>query len=98
MQRPGDRPRASAKLALVDLFDPRHARKVLAVRPGFRPLAGCSGPAPAAQEAFLDRPIEGLAHEDKVVPVRLALFAEMVKGRPWTPATLRDVGGPTASA
>jgi hypothetical protein len=25
--------------------------------------------------------------------VRLALFAEMVKGRPWTPATLKSVGG-----
>ena len=28
-----------------------------------------------------------------MVPVRLALFAEIVKGKPWTPATLRDVGG-----
>ena len=27
------------------------------------------------------------------MPVRLALFAEMIKGKPWTPATLRDVGG-----
>src|SRR5262249_25286898 len=25
--------------------------------------------------------------------VRLALFAEMVKGKPWTPATLKEVGG-----
>ena len=25
--------------------------------------------------------------------MRLALFAEMVKGKPWTPATLREVGG-----
>ncbi len=25
--------------------------------------------------------------------MRLALFAEMVKGKPWTPATLKDVGG-----
>ena len=25
--------------------------------------------------------------------MRLALFAEMVKGRPWTPTTLRGVGG-----
>ncbi len=28
-----------------------------------------------------------------IVPVRLALFAEMVKGKPWTPSTLREVGG-----
>ena len=27
------------------------------------------------------------------MPVRLALFAEMVKDKAWTPATLRDVGG-----
>ncbi len=25
--------------------------------------------------------------------MRLALFAEMVKGKPWTPATLKEVGG-----
>ena len=25
--------------------------------------------------------------------MRLALFAEMMKGKPWTPATLREVGG-----
>ena len=25
--------------------------------------------------------------------MRLALFAEMVKGKPWTPATLQEVGG-----
>ena len=38
--------------------------------------------------------MDGLTDEDKVIPVRLALFAEMVKDKPWTPATLRDVGGP----
>jgi formylglycine-generating enzyme required for sulfatase activity len=34
-----------------------------------------------------------LAQDGKVISVRLALFAEMVKGRPWTPATLKEVGG-----
>ena len=28
-----------------------------------------------------------------MISVRLALFAEMVKGKPWTPATLKEVGG-----
>src|SRR5205807_844831 len=28
-----------------------------------------------------------------VICVRLALFAEMMKARSWTPATLKDVGG-----
>ena len=35
----------------------------------------------------------GLAQEGKVISVRLALFAEMMKGKPWTPATLKEVGG-----
>ena len=35
----------------------------------------------------------GLAQDGKVISVRLALFAEMVKGKPWTPATLKRVGG-----
>ena len=37
--------------------------------------------------------VAGLAQEGKVVCVRLALFAEMMKGKPWTPATLKEVGG-----
>ena len=80
--------------ALVDLFDPAHARKVLReFGRAFGRLPDDPGRLPAAQETFLARTIEGLTHEDKVVPVRLALFAEIVKGKPWTPATLRDVGG-----
>ncbi len=45
------------------------------------------------QQAFLDQSIAGLAQDGKVISVRLALFAEMVKGKPWVPATLREVGG-----
>ena len=39
------------------------------------------------QHAFLDQAIAELAQDGKVISVRLALFAEMVKGKPWTPAT-----------
>ena len=45
------------------------------------------------QETFLDQSITGLSQDGKVISVRLALFAEMIKGKPWTPATLREVGG-----
>src|SRR4029077_12449596 len=45
------------------------------------------------QQAFLDQGVSELAQDGKIISVRLALFAEMVKGKPWTPATLRDVGG-----
>jgi formylglycine-generating enzyme required for sulfatase activity len=34
-----------------------------------------------------------LAEDGKVISVRLALFAEMVKGKLWTPTTLDEVGG-----
>src|SRR5205085_7572731 len=47
----------------------------------------------AEQNAFLDTAVAGLAEGGKVVSVRLSLFAEMMKGRPWTPESLRAVGG-----
>jgi formylglycine-generating enzyme required for sulfatase activity len=77
---------------LLDLFDPRHARKVLtAFGRAFGALPD-KEPTPE-QDAFLDQSVAGLSQEGKVISVRLALFAEMVKGKPWTPATLKAVGG-----
>ncbi len=77
--------------ALVDLFDPVHARNVLAA---FGRAFGRIGEQLTSdQGAFLDRAIAGLSQEGRVISVRLALFAEMVKGKPWTPATLQELGG-----
>jgi formylglycine-generating enzyme required for sulfatase activity len=77
---------------LVDLFDPRHATKVLtAFGRAFEALS--EKELTKEQDAFLDQAVAGLAQDGKVISVRLALFAEMVKGKPWTPATLREVGG-----
>jgi serine/threonine protein kinase len=80
--------------ALVDLFDLRHARKVLA---GFGTAYGTlperTGDISKDQHDFLDQAASELAQDGKVISVRLALFAEMVKGKPWTPTTLREVGG-----
>jgi hypothetical protein len=79
--------------AVVDLFDSRHARKVL------RSFGRSYGTLPEHggltrdQEAFLDQAVLGLAQDDKVIPVQLALFAELMKERAWTPGTLREVGG-----
>jgi serine/threonine protein kinase/formylglycine-generating enzyme required for sulfatase activity len=77
---------------LVDLFDLRHARKVLT---SFGTALGALPEAVRSkkQDAFLDQAVAGLAEDGKVIPVRLALFAEMVKGKPWTTATLNEVGG-----
>jgi serine/threonine protein kinase len=80
--------------AAVDLFDPRHAKKVLtAFGRAFGALAEGGQELPPEQAAFLDQAVTGLEQEGKVISVRLALFAEMVKGKSWTPATLREVGG-----
>ena len=79
---------------MVDLFDVRHARKVLAA---LGTALGTLGPTAAnrtrEQDAFLDRAIASLAQDGKVVSIRLSLFAEMVKNKPWTSATLRELGG-----
>jgi eukaryotic-like serine/threonine-protein kinase len=77
---------------LVDLFDERHARRVLAAL-GHAFGAIPDGERGKAHAGFLDQAIAGLAQEGKVVPVRLSLFAEMVKSKPWTPAVLREIGG-----
>ncbi len=77
---------------LVDLFDLLlHARKVLAgFGRAYGRLPDNLGQCSKEQDAFLDQAVSGLAQEGKVISVRLALFAEMVKGKPWTPATLKD--------
>ena len=79
---------------LVDLFDPRHARKVLtAFGRAYGALPDKIGDLNGEQESFLDQSISGLAQDGKIISVRLALFAEMMKGKLWAPATLREVGG-----
>jgi serine/threonine protein kinase len=80
--------------AAVDLFDTDHARKVLAAfGRAFGRLP--EGPRETGSDAkqFLAQAVSGLTREGKVISVRLALFAEMMKGRPWTPASLKEVGG-----
>lgn len=80
--------------AAVDLFDPRHARIVLAAfGTAYGNLPERTGDISKEQDGFLNQAIVGLTQDGKIISVRLALFAEMVKGKPWTPATLRDVGG-----
>ena len=77
--------------AAVDLFDLRHARKVLTA------FGQAFGTLPDRledlEQKFLDQAVNGLARDGRIISVRLALFAEMAKGKPWTPATLREVGG-----
>ena len=81
-------------IALVDLFDRDHARKILAAfGRAFGRLPDNRGERSREQKDFLKQAVKGLAEEGKVVCVRLAVFAEMMKGKPWTPAALKEVGG-----
>ncbi len=80
--------------ATVDLFDSDHARKVLmAFGRAFGKLPENAAETGKEQEEFLKEAVSGLAQEGKVISVRLALFAEMMKGKAWTPASLKAVGG-----
>jgi serine/threonine protein kinase/formylglycine-generating enzyme required for sulfatase activity len=80
--------------AAVDLFPIRHAEKVLAAfGRAFGVLPENPGETSLDQKQFLVQAVAGLAQEGKVISVRLALFAEMMKGKAWTPASLKAVGG-----
>ena len=80
--------------ALVDLFDPIHARKVLAeFGRSYGRLSDDHGKLSKERDLFLNQAVQELAQDGRVISIRLALFAEMVKGKPWSPATLKEVGG-----
>ncbi|MDP1561382.1 MAG: SUMF1/EgtB/PvdO family nonheme iron enzyme, partial [Pirellulaceae bacterium] len=77
----------------IDLFDRKHARRILLK------FGQAFGQLPDqteltdAHEEFLQAVISGLATADYVVCVRLVMFAEMFRERPWTIAELNAVGG-----
>ena len=81
-------------IALVDLFDPLHARSVLAeFGRAYGRLPDNLGELTRNQELFLDQAVAGLTQDDEINCVRLSLFADMIKGKPWDTATLKKVGG-----
>ncbi len=81
-------------LAAVDLFDLRHAKKVLTlIGQSFGDLPERGSQMTTQHRDFLTDAVAGLAQDGKVICVRLALFAEMMKGQTWTPASLKKMGG-----
>jgi len=81
-------------MALVDLFGRQHAERVLtAFGRAFGALPQDSADATPGQQAFLKEAVGELAEDGKVVCIRLALFADMLKERQWTLATMKEVGG-----
>jgi serine/threonine protein kinase/formylglycine-generating enzyme required for sulfatase activity len=79
---------------LVDLFSKNHAYKVLGL---FGTAFGKLDPNEANWSpeniAFLKQSVDALCEDGKVVPVKLSLFADTMKGRDWTPNSLKDIGG-----
>jgi eukaryotic-like serine/threonine-protein kinase len=82
----------------VDLFDRGHAIKVLAAfGVAYARLDAKSWQQPGLQRRFLERAVDELTEDGWIVPVRLCIFAEMIKSKPWSPATLQNVGGALAA-
>ncbi len=80
--------------AAADLFDVVHARKVLAAfGRAYGRLPESNRDFSPEQRDFVKQVVDGLAEDGKVICVRLALFAEMMKGKAWTLDTLKEVGG-----
>ena len=79
---------------LMDLFDKLHSHKVLAeFGRAYGRLPADASELTKAQHEFLDRAIDGLSEDGKIICVHLALFAEMFKGKEWTPTELSKIGG-----
>jgi serine/threonine protein kinase/formylglycine-generating enzyme required for sulfatase activity len=81
--------------APVELFDRQHAVFVLAElgRALGRIPDEPSAPGPELRR-FLEKAVAELTSADgRVIPVRLTLFAEMIRRRDWTAKTLRELGG-----
>jgi serine/threonine protein kinase/formylglycine-generating enzyme required for sulfatase activity len=78
----------------VDLFEEQHARRVLAMfGQAFDRLPARLRDLTEAQAGFLDGAVAQLSQDGRIIPVRLSLFADLMKQRPWTAASLIQVGG-----
>lgn len=79
---------------LVKLFDQGHAKKVLALfGHAYGRLPRDPGNFTLEQNAFLDAAVASLSDAGKVVGVRLTVFAELMRDRPWTIESFAAVGG-----
>ncbi|MCA9128478.1 MAG: protein kinase [Planctomycetales bacterium] len=78
--------------AVIDLFDEAHAQRVLSEFGRAYGRLG-DGEFSNSDEKFLALAISELQTDGRVICVRLSLFAEMMKGKPWTTDQLRAVGG-----
>lgn len=83
---------------MLPLFSTSHAVMVLAA---FGAWYGRLPQNPtdfsATQTAFLNQAVQGLAQRGRVIPVQLAVFAQMYRDLEWTPDELARQGGATGA-
>lgn len=85
---PGD------NLAVLNLFHSRHAKVVLmAIGQAYGILPDSARDISNEEKTFISKAVTELADNDQIIPVQLALFAEMMKDKVWSPGTLKSVGG-----
>lgn len=78
----------------VPLLSPSHARRVLVLfGRAYGRLPATDAEVTKAQQKFLDTAIAELTEDEAVICVRVALFADMLRERDWTIATLEEIGG-----
>jgi serine/threonine protein kinase/formylglycine-generating enzyme required for sulfatase activity len=81
-------------VALVDLFEVEHAERVLTkFGQAYSRLSKDASGFSADEQKFIRNVASGLSRDGRVISVQLSLFAEMVKNKPWTTATWKQVGG-----
>ncbi len=80
--------------ASLPLLNIPHARKVLeAFGRAFEALPSPEHELTASQHQFIAIAIDRLAHENLVLCVRVAMFAELMRNYPWEKQTILDFGG-----
>ncbi|MEZ6120334.1 MAG: serine/threonine-protein kinase [Pirellulaceae bacterium] len=79
---------------MLDLLDVRHAQQVLT---WFGQAWGClpdhDTELTPEQREFIRLAVQSIATQNRIVCVRLALFAEMIRGEAWHPKTMEQIGG-----
>ena len=80
--------------AFVDFFDQRHATKVLKeFGRAYECLPDDLSDLSEEEDLFVEKVIQELSVNSRVVPVRLSIVADMLKGKSWKPQTLLDFHG-----
>ncbi len=79
--------------AAIDLFPQHHAEKVLIAFGRAYGTLPPQGKLDSDQRKFIEESVDGLAQDGKVMCVRLAVYAEMMKNKPWKASSLKQIGG-----